>query len=408
MSVVFGVIEMSLLDVSNLVYSGCLKKSYDMSIEIFEDGYRSEIHVYDRGALVTDRDTDFLNEELEYVSDKVANILSRYREIYRYSIVSTSRFGGSYIKDISINRLRDVGVTDVDSVYIDLDSLSIQFSKDVLNKVMGTLLEAYKLNQSCREEYGLSMLCIGGSNVVEYSNWVEHWESLLSDVVDTLSDVLKRFYVNYVGLLTNNEFRDYMLKRYSEGYVVGRYHQSMSDSLLHVTIDLGLFRLRDIDVEAIYGFTVKDGVVDFNPINSLYNLKYITEGIAGDFCNVLEMMAYVHDAVIGYYVSNGISLYRGYVLVSQVLGNLQLGADSYTCMADSFTDVIGSVELGDYFEYQGCVFSYDDSLESIEMYIPIREFNTKVMASRVFDVGKFMRSYVDMVEEYSKGIYSIS
>lgn len=379
-----------------------------MSIEIFEDGYRSEIHVYDRGALVTDRDTDFLNEELEYVSDKVANILSRYREIYRYSIVSTSRFGGSYIKDISINRLRDVGVADVDGVYIDLDSLSIRFSKDVPNKVMGKLLEAYKLNQSCREEYCLSMLCVDGSNVVEYSDCVEYWESLLSDVVDTLSDVLKRFYVNYVGLLTNNEFRDYMLKRYGDGYVVGRYHQSMSDSLLHVTIGLGLFRLCDIDVEAIYGFTVKDGVVDFNPINSLYNLKYITDDIVGDFCNVLEMMAYVHDAVIRYYVSNGISLYRGYVLVSQVLDNLQLGADSYTCMVDSFTDVIGSLELGDYYEYHGCVFSYDDNLESVEMYIPIRELNTKVMASRVFDVGKFMRSYVDMVEEYSRGIYSIS
>ena len=396
---------MSLIDISNLVYSGCLKKSYDMSIEIFEDGYRSEIHVYDRGAIVTDRDTDFLNEELEYVSDKVANIVSRYRELYRYSIVSTSRFGGSYIKDISINRLRDMGVTDVNRVYIDLDSLSIQFSKDVPNKVMDKLLEAYKLNQSYREGYGLSMLCVDG---VEYSDWMEHWESLLSEVVDTISDVLKRFYVNYVGLLSNNEFRDYMLKRYSDGYVVGRYHQSMSDSLLHVTIDLGLFRIRDIDVEAIYGFTVKGGVVDFNPINSLYNLKYLTEDIAGDFCNVLEMMAYVHDAVIGYYVSNGISLYRGYVLVSQVLGNLRLGADSYTCMADSFTDVIGSLELGDYYEYQGCVFSYDDSLESIDMYIPIREFNTKVMASRVFDVGKFMRSYVDMVEEYSRGIYSIS
>lgn len=400
---------MGLIDISNLVYSGCLKKSYDMSIEIFEDGYRSEIHVYDRGALVTDRDTDFLNEELEYVSDKVANILSRYREIYRYSIVSTSRFGGSYIKDISINRLRDVGVTDVNRVYINLDSLSIQFSKDVPNKIMDTLLEAYKLNQSCREEYGLlSMLCIDGSNVVEHSDLLEHWESLLSEVVDTLSDVLKRFYVNYVGLLTNNEFRDYMLKRYSDGYVVGRYHQSMLDCLLHVTIDLGIFRIRDIDVDAVYGFTVENGVVDFNPTNALFNLEYITEGIACDFCNVLEMMAYVHDAVIRYYVSNGISLYRGYVLVSQVLDNLQLGADSYTCMVDSFTDVIGSIELGDYFEYQGCVFSYDDNLESIDMYIPIREFNTKVMASRVFDVGKLMRSYVNMVEEYSKGIYSIS
>lgn len=183
-------------------------QDYIMGIEIFEDGYRSEIHVYDRGRLITDRDSDFLNEELEYVSDKVATIVSRYREIYRYSIVSTSRFGGSYITDIDSRMLRDVGVTDVERVYSDLDSLSIQFSKDIPKKVMGRLLEAYEFNQSCREGYGLSMFCVDG---VEYSDWMEHWESLLSDVVDTLSDVLKRFYVNYVGLLTNNEFRDYML-----------------------------------------------------------------------------------------------------------------------------------------------------------------------------------------------------
>lgn len=380
-------------------------KDYTVGVEIFEDGYRSEIHVYNRCALVTDKDTDFLNEELEYVSDKIANVLSRYREIYRYSIVSTSRFGGSYIKDISINLLRGVGVTEVDRVYSGLDSLSIQFSKDVPNKVMGKLLEAYEFNQSCREGYGLSMFCVDG---VEYSDWTEHWESLLSEVVDTLSGVLKRFYVNYVGLLTNNEVKDYMLKRYSGGYVVGRYHQSISDSLLHVTIDLEIFRIRDIDIEAIYGFTVKNGVVGFTPINSLYNLKYITEDIAGGFCNVLEMMAYTHDAVIRYYVSNGLSLYRGYVLVSQVLDNLDLDSARYICMADSFTDVIGSIELGDFFEYHGCVFSYDYNLEFVEMYIPLRKLNTRVMASRVFDIGKFMRSYVDMVDEYSKGIYSIS
>lgn len=246
----------------------------------------------------------------------------------------------------------------------------------------------------------------------EYECWYDYWVELLDNVVNKLIDVLERFYVYYVGLLTNRDVLEYMLQRYNNGsargLVCGLYHQSMSDSLLHVTVDVGLFRIRDIDVEAIYGFTVKDGVVDFNPINSLYNLKYITDDIADDFCNVLEMMAYVYDAVIRYYVSNCISLYRGYVMVSQVLDNLQLGADSYTCMADSFTDVIGSVELGDYFEYHGCAFSYDDNLESIDMYIPLRELNTKVMASRVFDVGKFMRSYVDMVEEYSKGIYSIS
>jgi hypothetical protein len=383
-------------------------QDYIMGIEIFEDGYRSEIHVYDRGRLITDRDSDFLNEELEYVSDKIATIVSRYREIYRYSIVSTSRFGGSFITDIDNRMLRDVGVTDVDRVYSDLDSLSIQFSADIPNVVMGKLLEAYEFNQSCMGEYCVSMLSIDGvDGVCEYSDWLTYWESLLSEVVDTLSDVLKRFYVNYVGLLTNNEVRDYMLKRYSDGYisgcVVGRYHQTLSDCLLHVTIDLGLFRLRDIDVDAIHGFTVEGGVIDFNPIHASYNLKYITNGTVDDFCDMLEMVAYVHDAVIGYYKSNIVSLYRGYVLVSNVLDTLQLGADEYTCMAESFVDEIGSVQLDDYYEFNGCVFSYDDNLESIEMYIPLREFNTKVMASRVFDVGKFMWIYLDMIREYSKG-----
>jgi hypothetical protein len=399
------VVEMSLLE--DLKKSLDSIQDYTMGVEIFEDGYRGEIHVYDdRGRLLTDRDSDFLKEELEYVSDRIATIVSRYREIYRYSIVSTSRFGGSYITDIDSRMLRDVGVTDVERVYSDLDSLSIQFSADIPKVVISKLLEAYEFNQSCREEYCVSMLSIDSDG--EYSGWLTYWGSLLSEVVDTLSDVLKRFYVNYVGLLTNNEVRGYMLKRYSDGYVsgymVGRYHQSMSDCLLHVVIDLGLFRLRDIDVDAIHGFTVEDGVIDFNPIHASYKLKYITDDIVGDFCDMLEMVAYVHDAVVGYYKSNIVSLYRGYVLCSNVLDTLPLCADEYTCMAERFVDEIGSVQLDDYYEFNGCVFSYDDNLESIEMYIPIRELSTKVMASRVFNVGKFMWIYLDMIREYSKGV----
>lgn len=220
----------------------------------------------------------------------------------------------------------------------------------------------------------------------------------------------------YVGLLTNRDVVEYMLRRYNNGYVVGQYHNELATGILHMRIDIELYRIQDVEVDIAHTYWIDVGdeyvggyrVIWDSIMKNAYYLPLVTKDSAKGLCDVLEMMAYVHDAVIMYYVSNGISLYRGYVLVSQVLGNLQLGADSYTCMADSFTDVIGSLELGDYFEYQGCVFSYDDSLESIEMYIPIREFNTRVMASRVFDVGKFMRRYVDMVEEYSKGIYSIS
>lgn len=243
-----------------------------------------------------------------------------------------------------------------------------------------------------------------------------YWVELLDKVVNCITDILGRFYVNYVGLLTNRDVIEYMLQRYNNGYVVGQYHNELATGILHMRIDIALYRIQDVGVDIAHTYWIDVGdeyvggyrVIWDSIMKNAYYLPLVTKGSAKGLCDVLEMMAYVHDAMIRYYVSNGISLYRGYVLVSQVLDNLQLGADSYTCMADSFTDVIGSIELGDYFEYQGCVFSYDDNLESIDMYIPIREFNTKVMASRVFDVGKLMRSYVNMVEEYSKGIYSIS
>lgn len=364
-------------------------------IEIYSEGYNGGVRVYQN----TKDISDLYRDEIKYINQRIATIVSRYREMYRYQIMMSSTYGGGWRVEFD-NQIRDIGFDGIDLVYSDLESLSIQFSEE-LNGVIDTVLDAYVYSRTCNDVCGVLSQYVDDSDRA-------YWVELLDKVVNCITDILGRFYVNYVGFLTNNEVKDYMFKHYSDGYVVGRYHQSMLDCLLHVTIDLGIFRIRDIDVDAVYGFTVENGVVDFNPTNALFNLEYITEDIVVDFCNVLEMMAYVHDAVIGYYVSNGISLYRGYVLVSQVLDNLQLGADSYTCMADSFTDVIGSIELGDYFEYQDCVFSYDDNLESIDMYIPIREFNTKVMASRVFDVGKLMRSYVNMVEEYSKGIYSIS
>ena len=369
------------------------------------------MEVYNGGVRVyqnTKDISDLYRDEIKYINQRIATIVSRYREMYRYQIMMSSTYGGGWRVEFDANQIRDIGFDGIDLVYSDLESLSIQFSEElndvidgVIDGVIDTVLDAYVYSRTCNDVCGVLSQYVDDSDRA-------YWVELLDKVVNCITDILGRFYVYYVGLLTNRDVIEYMLQRYNNGYVVGRYHQSMLDCLLHVTIDLGIFRIRDIDVDAVYGFTVENGVVDFNPTNALFNLEYITEDIVVDFCNVLEMMAYVHDAVIGYYVSNGISLYRGYVLVSQVLDNLQLGADSYTCMADSFTDVIGSIELGDYFEYQDCVFSYDDNLESIDMYIPIREFNTKVMASRVFDVGKLMRSYVNMVEEYSKGIYSIS
>ena len=373
-------------------------------IEIFSEGYKSAIRIYQNGKDVS----DLYRDEIQYVNQRIAMVVSRYREMYRYQIMMSSIYGGGYIVGFDANQIRDIGFDGIDLVYSDLESLSILFSEE-LNGVIDIVLDAYVYSRTCNDVCGILSQYVDDSDRA-------YWVELLDKVVNDIADILGRFYVYYVGLLTNRDVIEYMLQRYDKGLVVGRYHNELAIGILHMRIGIELYRIRDVEVDIAHTYWIDAGdeyvggyrVIWDSIMKNAYYLPLVTKGSAKGLCNVLEMMAYVHDAVIGYYVSNGISLYRGYVLVSQVLDNLQLGADSYTCMADSFTDVIGSIELGDYFEYQGCVFSYDDNLESIDMYIPIREFNTKVMASRVFDVGKLMRSYVNMVEEYSKGIYSIS
>lgn len=373
-------------------------------IEIFRDGYGSAIRIYQNGKDVS----DLYRDEIQYVNQRIATVVSRYREMYRYQIMMSSTYGGGYIVEFDANQIRDIGFDGIDLVYSDLESLSIQFS-DGLNGVINNVLDAYVYSRTCNDVCGVLSRYVDDSDRA-------YWVELLDKVVNDIADVLERFYVYYVGLLTNRDVIDYMLQRYDRGLVVGRYHNELANSILHLTIDIELYRIQDVEVDIAHTYWIDVGdeyvggyrVIWDSIMKNAYYLPLVTKDSAKGLCDVLEMMAYVHDAVIGYYVSNGISLYRGYVLVSQVLGNLQLGADSYICMADSFTDVIGSLELGDYYEYSGCVFSYDDNLEFIDMYIPLRDVNTKVMASRVFDVGKFIRSYVDMVGEYSKGIYSIS
>nr|DAQ73929.1 MAG TPA: hypothetical protein [Herelleviridae sp.] len=373
-------------------------------IEIFSEGYKSAIRIYQNGKDVS----DLYRDEIQYVNQRIAMVVSRYREMYRYQIMMSSTYGGGYIVEFDANQIRDIGFDGIDLVYSDLDSLSIQFSEE-LNGVLDNVVKAYEFSRECNDVCGVKSQYVGNEDK-------RYWEELLDTVVKYTTDVLERFYVYYVGLLTNRDVIEYMLHRYDRGLVIGRYHNELANSILHMRIDISLYQIQDVEVDIAHTYWIDVGdeyvggyrVIWDSIMKNAYYLPLVTKGSAKGLCDVLEMIGYVNDAVIRYYVSNGISLYRGYVLVSQVLGNLQLGAGSYTCMADSFTDVIGSIELGDYFEYQGCVFSYDDNLESVEMYIPIREFNTKVMASRIFDVGKLMRSYVNMVEEYSKGIYSIS
>lgn len=352
-------------------------------IEIYGGGYRSAMRIYRNGVEVFNSSSN----EVEYINKKIANVVSRYREMYRYQIMMTSTYGNrGYIFEFDANQIRDIGFKGIDLVYGDLDSLSILFSEE-LNGVLDTIIKAYEFSECCNDVCGVKSHYVGDEDK-------RYWEDLLDSVVNDLNNVLERFYVYYVGLLTNRDVVGYMLQRYDRGLVVGRYHNELANSILRMTIDIGLYRVDDIEVDIAHTYQICRGdeciggyYVRWDSImRNAYNLKLVKHTLSG-LCNVLEMMAYVNDALIGYYLDNQVGLNRGGLRTF----------DGYQELVDNFLDVV--LNRPDYYECGGIVFNYDDISDRVDMFIPIEKLSTKVMASRVFDVGRFDDYYRDMLVE---------
>lgn len=355
-------------------------------IEIYGDGYRSAMRIYRSGIEVFNSSSN----EVEYINKKIANVVSRYREMYRYNIMMTSTYGNrGHVIEFDANQIRDIGFKGIDLVYGGLDSLSILFSEE-LNGVLDTIIKAYEFSACCNDVCGVKSQYVGNEDKI-------YWEALLDTVVCRLTDVLERFYVYYVGLLTSRDVVEYMLQRYDRGLVVGRYHNELANSILRMTIDIGLYRIDDIEVDIAHTYQICGGdeciggyYVRWDSImRNAYNLKLVKHTISG-LCDVLEMMAYVNDALIRYYLDNQVGLNRGGLRTF----------DGYQEIVDDFLDVVlNRHDIPDYYECGGIVFNYDDISDRVDMFIPIEKLSNKVMASRVFDVGRFVDYYRDMLVE---------
>lgn len=359
-------------------------------IEIYSVGYKSRLRLYRNGVNIVDSFID----EVNYINQKIATIVSRYREMCRYQLMSSSTYGGGWRVEFDANQVQAMGFSGVDRVYSNLDSLSILFS-DELHYILEYLVKAYEFSVDCEDIYGVRLRYVEGS---EYECWYDYWVELLDKAVNKLIDVLERFYVYYVGLLTNRDVLDYMLQRYDNGLVCGRYHNELDSGILHVTVDIELYRLRDVEVDVAHTCMIDRGEeyqcgynVRFDSImKNVYYLPLVTKDTAKGLCDVLEMIAYVNDAMLGYYIDNQMDL---------ALGNLRQ-LDDYDTRYCQFLDVVSNrVDLPDYYEYGGIVFNYDDSNEVIEMFIPIGMLRKKVMASSVFDVSQFVVWYNTMLVE---------
>lgn len=355
-------------------------------IEIFRDGYGSAIRIYQNGKDVS----DLYRDEIQYVNQRIATVVSRYREMYRYQIMMSSTYGGGYIVEFDANQIRDIGFDGIDLVYSDLESLSIQFS-DGLNGVIDNVLDAYVYSRTCNDVCGVLSQYVDDSDRA-------YWVELLDKVVNDIADVLERFYVYYVGLLTNRDVVEYMLQRYDNGYVVGQYHNELANSILHLTIDIELYRIQDVEVDIAHTYWIDVGdeyvggyrVIWDSIMKNAYYLPLVTKDSAKGLCDVLEKVAYVNDAMLGYYQDNQIDLSCGGLCKS----------DRYQSVAESFLDVVlNRVDIPDYYDCGGIVFNYDDSTEVIEMFIPIGMLRKKVMASSVFEVSQFVVWYNTMLVE---------
>lgn len=288
------------------------------------------------------------------------------------------------------NQIRDIGFDGIDLVYSDLESLSILFSEE-LNGVIDIVLDAYVYSRTCNDVCGVLSQYVDDSDRA-------YWVELLDKVVNGIADILGRFYVYYVGLLTNRDVIEYMLQRYDKGLVVGRYHNELAIGILHMRIDIDLYRIQDVEVDIAHTYWIDVGdeyvggyrVIWDSIMKNAYYLPLVTKGSAKGLCDVLEMIGYVNDAMFGYYQDNQIDLVRGDLCKS----------DRYQSVAESFLDVVlNRVDIPDYYECDGIVFNYDNNTDIVEMFIPIEKLSTKMMASRVFNVGRFVDYYLGMLIE---------
>ena len=283
-------------------------------------------------------------------------------------------------------------------MYSDLESLSIQFSEE-LNSVIDAVLDAYVYSRTCNDVCGVLSQYVDDSDRA-------YWVELLDKVVNDIAVILGRFYVYYVGLLTNQDVIDYMLQRYNKGLVVGRYHNELAIGILHMRIDIELYRIQDIGVDIAHTYWIDVGdeyvggyrVIWDSIMKDAYYLPLVTKGSAKGLCDVLEMIAYVNDAMLGYYQDNQIDLVRGDLCKS----------DRYQSVVESFLDVVlNRVDIPDYYECDGIVFNYDNNTDIIEMFIPIEKLSTKMMASRVSCGVLWFDMYINMLHLYAKKVFCV-
>lgn len=323
----------------------------------------------------------------------IEKIISRYREVINYVQSVTS---GSVVleKTIDIELLRKLGLIrygvdlyGVDSIYVSVyGNFTITFGSGYVESMLREdILKAKAIRDDGYDSCGY-----------------DTWELLLKGVAQRVESVLSRLYVVFVQYMMSNSVSDEIWSRYANHVVSSVYHGDVvRASTIYADIDVEYTRVTDFRIDAVNMFSVSysDNQYGVDYIrNSEFCYDITREELSSDEVDgilyVLETLAYLHDMVLdnvdGEYAFN-------------------VRADGIGSVTDSFLRLHrnGALQYGTTY-VGGCVGEFDEEDYKVSLIVHVDDLFVKVMASRVFDVGKLMRSYVNMVEEYSKGIYSIS
>ena len=358
---------------------------------------------------------DSYSNEIEYVKVKLASVFSRYRELMSYLMVSsdvndTSSRNVIVSKLVREGKLRNDYVDDkvwesvVKNVSIlryklGSEEIEVQFSNT--SDILSNFIKAQNLRVTSEMD----------DTIDDISDRVGEWLGYMNQFVDGVGEVLNGLYGIYVGMMANVEVAKYVLERSEDGLVRSVYHSSLADSFnINVNVYMGDVTMTDYYLDMVYGYQIDDkgNVRGKKHSLNMIDMQNLGMGDSDDLCrlvNILEMVAYINDKIIGYYMSKSWDYFGDvdrevYVSTSESVREL---SQRFMVVADDSSDDSLSEIVG----HNGVVCELDDVYNGYGLVLEMKSslFSKKIMASRVFDVGLIERYYKELMVAYAKSVF---
>lgn len=355
--------------------------------------------------------------EVEYVKVKLASVIGRYRELMSYLMtcsdvndigsksVSISELGDT-IRDYPIDRgvLKRVQETVSQIDYKQgSETIEIRFISDMSRNddILRNLVKAQDIRVASEMDDTIDDTS---------SERVGEWLGYMNQVVDGVEGVLSGLYGIYVGMMANHEVAKYVLERSDDGLVRSVYRSDLGDSVdIKVNIGIDGIRMLDYYVDVLYGYEIDDkgNVRGKTNRSNQIDIQNLGMGDSDDLCrlvNILEMMAYINDKIIGYY------LHKSWDYFGDIDSDIIVStSESVRELSQRFMEVANEEDeaISETIGEKGAICELDDLYYGYGLVIDIKAslLSKKVMALRVFDVVLIEWYYLVLLVAYAKAVF---